>query len=465
MPHPRNKPQNLAYTSEADVLYFGGAAGGGKSDLLLGLAITDHQKSIIFRREYKQLRELEDRSRTILEGTQAHYSKTATRWEDLPGGGILEFGAVQREDDKANFKGRPHDLVGFDEVPDFTETQFRFLMAWNRSTDPNQRCRVVATGNPPTTPEGRWVVGYWAPWISRNHPRPASPGELRWFAVIDGKDVEVEGPEPFMHNRELIIPRSRSFIPAFLDDNPYFDGTSYKSQLQALPEPLRSQLLYGDFLLEEEPQLRQVIPTQWVREAQNRWRPDDPRASMAYTDVGIDPSRGGRDKTVIAPRTGTYFHELVEFEGRDVPDGQTCATLVIEQVGREFEGLLRIDIIGIGSSAYDMLVEADMNIADINFAEKSYATDSSGKIQMRNRRAEGYWSLREALDPKTGSSISLPHDEELVADLTAPTWVRTTRGITVESKKQVRDRLGRSPDKGDAAVLSWIEAASGVFFS
>jgi len=57
MPHPENVPQIKAYVSEADILYFGGAAGGGKSDLLLGLALTAHKKSIIFRREYLQLRE------------------------------------------------------------------------------------------------------------------------------------------------------------------------------------------------------------------------------------------------------------------------------------------------------------------------------------------------------------------------------------------------------------------------
>ena len=62
MPHPNNIPQMSAYCNEADIIYYGGSAGGGKSDLLLGLALTDHKKSIIYRREYKQLRELTDRS-------------------------------------------------------------------------------------------------------------------------------------------------------------------------------------------------------------------------------------------------------------------------------------------------------------------------------------------------------------------------------------------------------------------
>lgn len=465
MPHPENKRQCDAYTTEADVLYYGGAAGGGKSDLLLGVAITDHEKSIIFRREYKQLRELEDRSREILEGTPATYSQTATLWRDIPGGRNLEFGAVQREKDKENFKGRPHDFIGFDEIGDFTESQFRFLMAWNRTTNPGQRCRVICAGNPPTTPEGRWVVRYWAPWLSRNHPNPAEPGELRWFAVINGKDAEVDGPEPFQYEGEEIVPKSRTFIPAFIQDNPYFKGTGYFAQLQSLPEPLRSQLLYGDFFLEEEPQARQVIPTKWIREAQNRWRADDPRSNLPFTSVGVDPSRGGRDQTVFAPRTGTYFHELISYEGREVPDGQTCAALVLESLPEDFDGEIRVDIIGIGTSAYDILTETDYTIVDVNFAARSYATDKTGRLEMRNIRAQAYWELREALDPKDGLDLALPPDEELVADLTAPTWTRTTRGIAIESKEKIKERLGRSPGKGDAVALSFVDVAPGVFFA
>lgn len=465
MPHPQNASQVQAYCSEADVIYYGGAAGGGKSDLLIGLALTDHKKSIIFRREYKQLRELVERTRELLGDTPASFSQTLMRWRDIPGDRQLEFGAVQREEDKENFKGRPHDFIGFDEIPDFTESQFRFLMAWNRTTDPNQRVRVVCAGNPPTDPEGRWVIKYWAPWLEKNHPNRAESGELRYFAAIDGKDVEIPDGEPFTHRGETIYPRSRTFIPAFLRDNPYFNGTGYYSQLQALPEPLRSQLLNGDFFIEEEPQIRQVIPTAWVREAQNRWRKDDDRARHSATHVGLDPSRGGKDQTVLAPRVGTYFKELITFEGYEVPDGEVCATLTEQTLGPDFEGVILIDVIGIGTSAYEALMNTSLQVVDINFAAKSIATDRSGTYKMRNIRSEAYWGLREALDPKKGDDLALPHDEELVADLTAPRWKRTSAGILIESKKDIRKRLGRSPGKGDALALAYLDYSPGVLFA
>lgn len=464
IPHSDNRPQIAAYCSEADILYFGGAAGGGKSDLVLGLSVTAHQKSIVFRREYKQLRELVDRSTEILQGTSARYSQTMARWSDIPGGRILEFGAVQHPKDMENFKGRPHDFIGFDEIPDFTEQQFRFLMAWNRTTNPDQRCRVVCAGNPPTTPEGRWVIKYWAPWLRRDHSNKAMPGELRWFAVLDGVDVEVPSGEAFIHKGESIKPLSRTFIPAFLADNPYFNRSSYRSTLQSLPEPLRSQLLYGDFMLEAEPQLRQVIPTAWVREAQARWRADDFRATQPATAAGVDPSRGGADTTEIAPRVGTYYKSLVSFEGQEVLDGPTCVALILEVLGSEFAGVLLVDVIGIGSSVYDGLVDLDLDVVDVNFAKKSSATDKSETIKMGNVRAEAYWKFREALDPISGDDIALPPDEDLFEDLTAPRWQKTSRGLIVERKKVIRKRLTRSPGKGDAVVIAYLDSYPGVLF-
>lgn len=463
MPHPENIPQIQAYVSEADILYYGGAAGGGKSDLLLGLAMTAHGKSIIFRREYQQLRELVDRSYEILTDTKAKYSQTASRWRNIPGGRSLEFGAVQHEKDREKFKGRPHDLKAFDEIPDFTELQFRFLIAWNRSTDPNQRCRVVCAGNPPTYAEGEWVIRYWAPWLSTSYSNPAKPGELRWFASIDGKDVEVESGRSFEFKGEKILPLSRTFIPALLGDNPYLRDTNYRAVLQGLPEPLRSQLLHGLFTATRPDLPYQVIPTEWVKAAQARWSGREP-PEMGLTSVGVDPSRGGRDTTEIAQRSGNYFHKLLSYPGQNVPDGPACAALVIEALGEEGTVPINVDVIGIGASVYDILFAQDYEVSPVNNSEKSVATDKSGRLKMRNIRAEMYWKMREDLDPESGLDLALPPGDELIADLVAPQWKMTTTGVLIEPKKDIRKKLGRSPGQGDAVVLANYEPVMGVLF-
>src|SRR5690348_16661897 len=61
-------PQTDAYYSPADEVFYGGAAGGGKTDLLLGLAATAHRHSVIFRREYTQLKALIERSHALFDG-------------------------------------------------------------------------------------------------------------------------------------------------------------------------------------------------------------------------------------------------------------------------------------------------------------------------------------------------------------------------------------------------------------
>jgi len=177
IPQPK---QVDAIESEADVLFFGGSAGGSKTDTGIGVAFLNHQKSIIFRREFPQLKDVISRVKEIAGERGRFNGQSNTMLVD--GKRTIEMGAVQYEGDVSKYKGRPHDLKFFDEVSDFTETQVRFLMAWNRSATPGQRCRVIMAGNPPTTAEGQWIIEYFGPWLDPDHSNPALPGELRWFA-------------------------------------------------------------------------------------------------------------------------------------------------------------------------------------------------------------------------------------------------------------------------------------------
>jgi hypothetical protein len=425
----------------------------------LGLALTAHRDSIIFRREYPQLKAIVERSRALV-GTRGRYNAQDKLWR-LEGGRTLEFGAVEHEWSAEKFQGRPHDLVGFDELPHFSRGQFRFLTGWCRTTVPGQRCRVVATGNPPTTPEGRWVVEEWAPWLDPQHPDPAEPGELRWYAVLEGKLTWLRDGTPFAHQGELITPTSRTFIPGRVDDNPHLLRTNYKTRLQSLPEPLRSQVLYGDFTagLGDDPW--QVIPTEWVRAAQARWRPEGGRAAPVSA-LGVDVARGGSDKTVIARRHKDWFAPLEKHAGAATPDGPAVVALVqkilAEQRGPSVPALV-VDVIGVGSSVYDGLRQRRLpNVVGFNAAAGTDRRDRTGTLGFANLRACALWLLRESLDPGSGRYLALPPDPELLADLTAPRWSVGPGGVKVESKEDVVRRLGRSPDCGDAVVLAHYQA-------
>jgi hypothetical protein len=421
------------------------------TSLAIGKALTQHQKAMILRREATQLTSIIDDITAIL-GTRDGYNGADRIWR-LPDGRQIEFGSAPNAGDERRYQGRPHDLLAFDEAASFLESQVRFLLGWLRTTDPNQRCQALLTFNPPTTVEGRWIVDFFAPWLDRKHPRPAKPGELRWFAMVDGEEVEVESGRPFTHRGERIKPMSRTFIPSRVSDNPYLMGTGYMATLQALPEPLRSQMLYGDFTAGIEDDPWQVIPTAWVEAAQARWKRPDKLPPM--DSLGVDVARGGRDSTIIARRHGMWFDEPLVYPGDATPDGPKVAGLVMAAM--RDQAPIHIDVIGVGSSPYDFLSQAGLQVVGVNVAEASGGTDKSGRLRFKNLRSELWWRMREALDPTNNTGIALPPDPRLLADLCAPTWELAGSTIAVASRERIVEKLGRSPDFGSAYVLALMD--------
>lgn len=451
------------------MLGYGGAGGGGKTDLLLGLSVEDHLVSKIFRREATQLRDIIERSKQII-GDYGRLNENTGVWRDLPGGRRLDLLGVKDEADVEKHRGRAADLYGFDEATEFSENQVRFITGWNRSTVIGQRCRVVLCFNPPSTVEGRWIIKFFGPWLDPTHPNPAKPGELRYFATLPGgKEIERPDGKPFAFEDETIVPRSRTFMPARLQDNPYLRDSGYVAVLQSLPEPLRSQLLKGDFNAGITDDPWQVIPTKWVQMAQARWlarraKHAGPPKGLKLDALGVDVARGGSNRTAIAPRYGFWFDEIKCWEGIITDDGPKVAALVIQELGAS-KGYVNIDIIGVGGSAYDSLVAFDIRVCGVNNGggpTEGY-TDRSGKLKMVNKRAENYWRLREALEPGKGDNLELPPSQSLLGDLTAAKWKLTTRGVIVEPKEDIVKRLGRSPDEGDALLNAHAPPDAGEF--
>jgi hypothetical protein len=454
---PLQGPQTLAFNSEADILFYGGGAGGGKTWLLLGLSLTAHLRSIIFRRQFAQLEEIEDSLKLLAEGTSSYNSQ---RHVMRLGRRTIQLGAVQLPDDVLKYQGRPHDFIGFDEITHFLEAQFRFLCGWLRSGIPGQRKRIIAAGNPPTNPEGEWVTQFWGPWLDPTHPNPATAGELRWYATIDGKDIEVENGRPFEHENEntgkveMIQPLSRTFIPALVDDNPILIATGYKTILQNLPEPLRSKLLLGDFNASSEDDPWQVIPTAWVDLAMARWTETPPDVPLSA--LGVDVARGGADATTITKRYNNWFSKTKKYPGKRTPDGPAVAAVVKLELGEDVKVRVNFDIIGVGAAAYDAAKANDIDAVPLNGSHATKAKDRSGQLTFRNKRAEWHWKFREMLDPNKGDNLMLPPDRELRADLCAPRWKLTVNGIQIEEKDEIKKRIGRSPDVGESVIYSSV---------
>lgn len=475
---PLQGPQSQAYYSEADIIGYGGAAGGGKTDLACGKALTQHRKCMILRRVGTELTGVIDRLEEIL-GTRNGFNGQSNIWRLTDR--QIEFGATPNSGDETKYQGRPHDLLVFDEATNFLAMQVRFLLGWLRTTIPGQKCQALLTFNPPTSAEGRWVIDFFAPWLDKKFPNPAAPGELRYAAslpadaqypngrdlwVTDGRPFVLVGGEPCYEfdpadypQDEVIRPLSRTFIPSRITDNPYLLGTGYMSTLQALPEPLRSQMLKGDFTAGIEDDPWQVIPTAWVEAAQARWKMPDKLKPM--DSVGVDVARGGKDKTVIARRHGMWFDRPDDHPGSATPNGPMTAGLVVAAM-RNF-AVIHIDVIGVGASPYDYLNDMPgIQVVGVNVSESPTRTDRSGHLTFKNLRTQLWWLMREALDPVNNTGIALPPDSRLLADLCAPKWKLMGREIYVESRDEIIKRIGRSPDYASAYLLALMDTPKRV---
>lgn len=470
---PLPGPQLEALFSEADIVGFGGQAGGGKSDLITGLALTEHTRSAIFRREKAQTERFIQRIEELL-GSTAGLNSQKGIWR-LPGGRLIELGGLDNPTDHRRWQGRDHDLKAFDEVTEMREAQVRFIMGWNRSAKAGQRSRALMTFNPPTTAEGRWVIKFFGPWLDDKHPNPALPGEVRWFTTIgDNADYELPDARHFVVREDgtfdydfdeakvdakmIRRPKSRTFIPASVTDNPYYMGdANYIAQLQLLPEPLRSQMLYGDFKAGIEDDAMQVIPTAWIDAAMDRWvadaRSKGLRGKGRMDSMGVDPAAGGRDKFVIARRHGVWFDDLIRIPGNQVgTDGAVGASHVL--AARRDQAPMHVDVIGWGSAVHTSLVGNQLQSVPIIASNTSMERSLEGNLPFANKRAEMVWRMRETLDPNAKEPAMLPDDTMLRADLAAYRWKYTTRGILIRDKDEMKKDLGRSPDDGDAVCLA-----------
>lgn len=202
-----------------------------------------------------------------------------------------------------------------------------------------------------------------------------------------------------------------------------------------------------------------VIPLAWLEDAIERWHEWD-RAGRPSPGgplwTGVDVGRGG-DESVLAIRDG--WAVVLEANRR-----RDTMSQVADLQGRD--GRAIIDVIGLGAGVYDRMRELGERPVAYTGSGKAPARDRSGKYGFTNTRSAAYWNLRELLDPAYEPVLALPPDDKMVSDLTTPTWDVTTGvppKIQVEPKDKVVERLGRSPDRGDAVAMSlWADRHQGT---
>jgi len=197
-----------------------------------------------------------------------------------------------------------------------------------------------------------------------------------------------------------------------------------------------------------------VIPLAWIEAAVDRWhawqdqgRPEPPGRRV----FGVDVAAGGADMTVVATCQG---HVVLSIERYSMADTMETTGRVMVALTTPLS-LAVVDSIGVGAGVLHRLREQKATVSAFNAAERPTGRDLTGELGFLNRRAEAWWRLRERLDPATGPTLCLPPDDGLIGDLTAPRWSLNSSGkVQVEGKAEIRKRLGRSTDAGDAVMMA-----------
>lgn len=196
-----------------------------------------------------------------------------------------------------------------------------------------------------------------------------------------------------------------------------------------------------------------VIPLSWI-ERSNRlyeqWE-ENGAPTEGLESWGVDVAYLGEDRTAFAHLLGKVCLSLESFAKQDLM--QTAGAIAARL---DLKTPVAIDTIGVGAGVFSRLDEQGYNAISVNVSAKTDATDVSGKVKFFNLRSAVWWALREALDPALGIDLMLPPDPKLIGELTAPTWWYTSNGaIQVESKDDIRARIGRSTDYADALGLAY----------
>jgi hypothetical protein len=349
----------------------------------------------------------------------------------------------------------------------------------------NANARVLAIGNPddPTShfatickPDSGWNVIRIDGLRTPNFTQDA----VQW---LDCPQCRQHGREENLLSRlyrEEALPFSEEYVPEDLRDmllSPLWveerlhrwvglPGDEQTLSELAVLSPLFVSKVRGLF---PDSNSQGLIPLGWVESAMARWQDwhdagSPPDETMVQRHIlGCDIADQGEDSTVVAFREGNTVRELRKYR---MSDTMETTGYVKASMSSRPGSLAIVDSIGVGAGVLSRLRE--QKVRALGFVASGSAKglkDRTGEFTFSNLRAAAWWRLRELLDPSQpgGSDIRLPPSEILKADLTVPHWKVLSGGsIQVESKDDIRKRLGRSTDEGDAVVMCFWQGRGRV---
>lgn len=250
---PQLGPQEKFLTSDADIVIYGGAAGGGKTYALLleslrNIGVSNYT-AVIFRKQSTQVRNpggLWDVSTELFPSVGGTPRESSLEW--LFGRGVkIKFAHMEYDKDRFSWQGSQIPFLGFDELTHFSWTQFIYMLSRNRSMCGVQPY-IRATTNPDPDSWVRKMIDWWID-TETGYPIEERSGIIRWFFVLNDEFVWGDSKKELEDKYPCCMPKSFTFISSNVFDNKILlnRDPGYLANLNALPKFEREQLLHGNW--------------------------------------------------------------------------------------------------------------------------------------------------------------------------------------------------------------------------